>query len=217
MKPWLRWGVVSSKATVKTMAKDKTKNRGHEPEPKEEGWEDLFESSTVDGFELATEDTYLDAYKQETRDNDVQQVISFWMGPEEYALDLLEVKEILRYQPPTCVPRTKPFILGVISVRGEVLPVLDLMARMGLGHSKANDTTRILVVEREGERYGLTVDSISGVEELTTDHVEPPPPAMKGQEDDFLSGIGRIGSRMLILIQLSTVLSFEAALALEAT
>jgi len=197
------------------MAKDKNQNNGHDSEPREEGWEDLFKSSTMGGFDLATEDTYLDAYKQQTEDTDLQQVLAFWMGSEEYALDLLEVKEILRYQPPTRVPRTKPFILGVISVRGEVLPVLDLMSRMGLGQTKANDTTRILVVERDGERYGLTVDAISGVEELTPSHVEPPPPAMKGQEDDFLSGIGRIGARMLILIQLSVVLSFHAPLALE--
>jgi purine-binding chemotaxis protein CheW len=196
--------------------KEDEKRADEMSEPHEEAWDDLLGRADSE-LELATEDTYLDAYSPRSELEGERQILGFWLGKEEYALDLLEVNEILRWRPCTPVPRTRDFVLGVISVRGDVLPVIDLRKRLGLEGDGAVEACRVLVVGKESERFGLLVDSVSGVTRLAADQIEPTPPMMSRQEADFVAGIGRAGPRMLILIQLEAVLDFEAAIQEETT
>ncbi len=186
------------------------------PATKEEAWEDIFEAGETGTLPFATTDTYLDAYRVQSEDEN-KKILAFKLGVEEYALDILEVKEILRFQPPTFVPRTKPFVLGVISIRGEVLPILDLKHRMGLGQTKITEKTRILIVERRDERFGLTVDAITSVEDLSRTDIESSPHVRSTQEEGFVEGIGRRGERILILVRVTEVLNFGSAAELEKT
>ncbi len=170
-------------------------------------WEEIF-GSTGDGkIKFATADTYLDAYRANREEKTGRKFLAFFLGTEEYAADLRSIKEILKYQVPTYVPRTRPFLLGVISVRGEVLPVLDLKRKTGMGETRITNKTRILVVERDNERFGLTVDEISSVEVLPPSSIQPPP-VSSGREKEFVEGIGRIGERLLILISMAEILDF---------
>jgi purine-binding chemotaxis protein CheW len=186
----------------------------------EEAWEDLFSGEQTQ-LKLATEETYLDAYNQTPKiQKDQKKVLAFWLGREEYGMDLLDVNEILRPKAITPVPRTRDFVLGVISVRGEVLPVIDLRRRMGLEHGShtrrqsdpdRDGQARILVVSLDEEQFGLIVDAVSGVTVLDTHQIELSPPVVSRQEGELVTGIGRVGARMIILVRLDAVLDFEAA------
>lgn len=178
-------------------------------------WEDIFGSAGSGNLRLATADTYLDAYRVEKKEEDNRKFLAFFLGKEEYAVELPAIKEILKYQAPTFVPRTKPFVLGVISVRGEVLPIIDLKLRMDLGETLISGKTRILVAEHNNERFGLTVDSITSVEVLPPSSIQPPP-ITTGRDKEFIEGIGRIGDRLLILTCTTEVLDFGAAAESEA-
>jgi len=164
-----------------------------------------------DTLQLATEDTYHHGYVQKTRAGFSREVLSFSLGGEEYGIDILRIDEILKYRPPTEVPRAPAFILGVIAVRGLIIPVMDLRMRVRLPATPPAKDSRILVVTRDGDRYGLVVDAVHQVVRMREEEVEPPPAMLGGgPEAEFIEGIGRPRpDRMLILLGLDSVLSFS--------
>ena len=118
--------------------------------------------------------------------------LSFMLGREEYALPLVRINEIIKPRVVTEVPRCAPFVLGVLSLRGVIIPVFDLAARLGLGKVQPKKHARIVIVRRsDGELVGLAVDSVQDVVKVLPDDIEPPPPAMAGAEAQFLEGVGR--------------------------
>lgn len=179
-------------------------------EAAEQAWDQLFGGAETTGIVFATEETYHKAQEEGIREADVRQLLAFNVGGEDYAVDLHEVKEILKHRPVTSVPRTKDFVVGVISVRGVVMPVLDLARRLGLGPGEVTPHTRILVVGDLEQRYGLVVDGVMGVERGADLRVEPPPGVISGHAAEFFEGIGRMGSKMFILLCLDAILNFEA-------
>jgi purine-binding chemotaxis protein CheW len=176
----------------------------------EQAWDQLFGGAETTGLVFATEETYHKAQEERSREENVRQLLAFKVGGEDYAVDLHEVKEILKHRPVTSVPRTKDFVAGVISVRGVVMPVVDLARRLGLGSGEPTSHTRILVVGDLEQRYGLVVDGVMGVERGANLRVEPPPGVISGSVAEFFEGIGRMGSKMFILLRLEAILDFEA-------
>jgi purine-binding chemotaxis protein CheW len=179
-------------------------------EPIEPGWEDLFGDAQPSEIPFATEATFHQARKAERVDPGQRQLLSFSVGGEGYAVDLDQVKEILKFRPVTPVPRTKPFVTGVISVRGVVMPVVDLGLRLGMGPTAVTAQTRILVTGDDEQRYGLMVESVAGVERTGAFRVEPPPGVMSPAEAELVEGIGRVGTNMYILLRIDAILDFEA-------
>jgi purine-binding chemotaxis protein CheW len=173
---------------------------------------------TVAGLSLATEEAW---HRRGTSSSAPQRdFLTVRVGDEEYGIDILRIREIIKPRLPTEVPRAPSFVSGVISVRGVVMPVLDLRVRLGLGaavdappgNESRRDRSRILIVTREDELIGLRVDEVRQVVRLGDDEVEPPPPMLGGAEADFVHGIGRTRSaRMVILIALDAILRFEVA------
>ena len=164
------------------------------------------------GFTFATEETYLRA--TDARDaRPTRAVLTFVVGGETYGLDILHIREIIKVVEVTEVPRAPAFLLGVISVRGVVIPVLDLRKRMRLDDTPLTRAARILVVERDGGSYGLLVDAVTGVIRFAESEIEPPPSTLTVADAGFLAGIGRYlqgkRTRMVILLQLEAVVSFE--------
>src|SRR6185369_12304933 len=110
-------------------------------------------------------------------------------------------------------PRTPGFLTGIITVRGAVIPVIDLRARLKLPVTPPTRAARILVVVKDGESYGLLVDAVSGVVRLAESEIEVPPSTLAGGEGVFLAGIGRhrVGrrDRMVILLSLQQVVDFN--------
>lgn len=166
------------------------------------------------GFQFATEETYLRATDgRESRPT--RAVLTFVVGGETYGIDILHIREIIKVVEVTPVPRTPAFLLGVITQRGTVIPVLDLRARLRLDDTPLTRAARVLVVDCDGDPFGLLVDSVSDVVRFAESDIEPPPSTLAVADANFLNGIGRyqLGkrSKMVILLHLDSVVDFEVA------
>lgn len=134
------------------------------------------------------------------------ELIGFMLSDEEYALDILEVREIVRPRRITPVPRTEDYLRGVITLRGVIVPVFDLRLRLGLGEALEGPNTKIIVVYRGEECAGLIVDSITQVMRVAVAGIEPPPPTIGAVEGEFIGGVTRHRERLVILLNLNRVL-----------
>lgn len=134
------------------------------------------------------------------------QLVSFHLAGEEYALEILRVQEIIRMQDLTRVPNAPPFVEGVINLRGRVIPVVGLRKRFGLEPIPPGKNTRIVVVEVHGTVVGLVVDSVSEVLRVAADTIEPPPRLGK-MEREYVSGVGKLENRLLLLLDVDHLLS----------
>lgn len=132
--------------------------------------------------------------------------LGFMLTNEEYALDILEIKEIIRPQAITLVPRTPDYLSGIITLRGVIVPVFDLRRRLGMPEAEQGPKTRIVVVYRGDEFAGLIVDSITQVMRVDMNAVEPPPPTIAVVEAEFIKGVTRYLERLVILLNLNRVL-----------
>ena len=138
------------------------------------------------------------------------QLVVFDLANEHYGVDIAAVESIIKMQPVTVVPHTPAFVEGVTNLRGEVLPVIDLRKRFGLpidqGRSK---DTRIVVVEIDGKKVGMVVDAVSEVLRVPDEAIEPPSPIVTTVDSAFIRGIAKVDERLIILVELSKVLSTE--------
>jgi purine-binding chemotaxis protein CheW len=174
--------------------------------PADSGLDRLFSAVQVSGF--AGEDNYQSSLvAQDARDDDgLLQCLSFQLGTEEYALDITRISEIIKPRDYTDIPRVPEFIVGLISLRGVVVPIIDLRRRFNLGSGVASHDSRIIVCRAEEVTAGLLVDSITQVLRLSADQIEPPPAILSGIDRQLVSGVGRYQGRMVIMLNLSTVL-----------
>lgn len=134
------------------------------------------------------------------------QLVSFHVGDEEFGLDILRVQEIIRIQPLTRVPNLPDYIDGVFNLRGKVIPVIGLRRRLGLDKQSADKQTRIVVVDVHNQTLGFIVDSVSEVLRIHSGTVEPTPRLGK-TERDYISGVGKLDSRLLLMIDLEQLMS----------
>jgi len=146
------------------------------------------------------------------------QYLGFSLAGETYAIELLRIREIIEHVPITRVPGMPPVVLGVINLRGRVVPVVDLAVKMGLGARPITRWTCFVIVEAllDGERttLGLLADSVSEVLDLGPDDIEPPPAFGTRAPVDYLRGLGRQEQRFILLLDLDRVLSAEELLGL---
>ncbi len=149
----------------------------------------------------------------ETNDAGRVQYLSFSLRETEYAVGILKVKEILQYEQTTRVPATPRSVRGVINLRGQVVPVLDLAAKFGLGETEPTRLTCILIVEAQLEGaatvVGVMADSVQEVIELGPNDIEPTPAFGTQVRVDFLVGVGKIGKRFVLLLDLDRVISAD--------
>ena len=132
---------------------------------------------------------------------EILQLVSFQLGPEEYAIDILGVQEIIRMVEITHVPNAPHFVEGVVNLRGKVIPIINLRARLGLRSVEPTKDTRIVVVEVAHLILWFIVDSVEEVLRLPEELIEQPPLTGRGA-DDFHRGVGRVDGRLLILLNL---------------
>jgi purine-binding chemotaxis protein CheW len=134
------------------------------------------------------------------------QVVSFRVGNEEFGLDILRVQEIIRVQDLTRVPNSPDFVDGVINLRGKVIPVIALRKRFGLPDQVHDQQTRIVVLEVQNMVLGFIVDSVSEVLRIPTSTVAPPP-RLGRIESEFVSGVGKLENRLLILLDVDRIMA----------
>lgn len=144
--------------------------------------------------------------RQET---ELLQLVTFSIGDEEFGVEILKVQEIIRMLEITKVPKAPPFVEGVINLRGKVIPIIDLRKRFGLASRDHDKNTRIIVINIHSMIVGFVVDSVSEVLRLPLNTVEPPPPVVAGLDSDYISGVGKLEDRLLIMLDLDRLLSNE--------
>ena len=143
------------------------------------------------------------------KDDKLLQLVTFSICEEEFGVDILKVQEIIRIMEITKVPRAQLFVEGVINLRGKVIPIIDLRRRFGFSSKEHDKNTRIIVIEINTVIVGFVVDSVSEVLRVPADTVEPPPPVVAGVESEYISGVGKLQDRLLILLDLDKLLSTE--------
>ncbi|MBZ4643097.1 MAG: CheW protein [Deferribacteraceae bacterium] len=149
----------------------------------------------------------------ELKDENSFQLVGFKLGDEEYAIDVLKIQEIIRLIEITTVPRTDPYILGVINLRGKVIPVVDLRVRFELDRSDFDKKTRIIVVKFEKENIGFVVDEVTEVIRIDKSIVEPTPPLVGAVGQEYILGICKYQKRLIILLDIDRVVYDDDSLA----
>jgi len=129
----------------------------------------------------------------------------------EYGVPITQVQEINRLTDPTKLPKAPDFVEGVINLRGKVIPIIDLKKRFGMSKSEYTDDTRIVVVEIAGQTVGVVVDLVTEVLRLPESSIEPPPSMIAGITANYLTGVGKVGNRLLVLLDLAQILSESEA------
>lgn len=146
----------------------------------------------------------------------VSQYLSFFVAGEEYALGILQVREIIEYETVTRVPGAPAWIRGVTNLRGSVLPVIDLAVKFGLPPSTLQRRSCVVVVEvsLQGDKLvlGVLADAIGQVVELGAGDVEPPPAFGAPVRVDYLQGLGRAGKKFILLLDIDRVLTGQEIL-----
>lgn len=143
------------------------------------------------------------------------QLACFRVGSEMYALDIMRIKEIIRPQKLTAVPKAPDFIEGVINLRGAVIPVVDLRKRFGQPHFEAGQGGRIIICSLAGKILGLLVDDVTEVQRYTRQDIQPAPQFLKGKGAEFFLGVCRRGEELMMLVDLERILSSEEKIDLE--
>jgi purine-binding chemotaxis protein CheW len=143
------------------------------------------------------------------------QLVSFKIGDEEFGVDILKVQEINRMLAITKVPNAPMFVEGVVNLRGRIIPVADLRSRLGMPKVDHNAKTRIIVVELENRTVGFIVDEVSEVLRIPRNITEPPPAMVASIDTDYITAVGKLEDRLLILLDLDKIFNFEEEKLLE--
>lgn len=171
--------------------------------------EELFSSRPE--MHLATEESYLQGLlgTDGAAEGTTRQWLTFSLGDEEYALDIENVHEIIKPREVTDIPRAPDFVLGIISLRGIIIPVYDLKKRLKLGSAEVSLTSRVIVCQSGDRTAGLLVDGITQVIRLPEEQIELPPAVLSGLDRDLVEVVGRHQGRMMVLLHLPSVLDAE--------
>ncbi|WP_305041842.1 chemotaxis protein CheW [Geoalkalibacter sp.] len=143
------------------------------------------------------------------------QLACFRLGEEFYALDIMKIREIIKPQKLTPVPRAPSFIEGVINLRGVVIPVVDMRRRFGLPIEPGRQKSRIIICSFSEKIIGLLVDEVTEVRSFTREEVQPPPPFMQGPATDFILGVCRVRGELLVILDVEKILSNDEKIDFE--
>ena len=153
----------------------------------------------------------------ENKQNEGQtnQYVSFVLHGEEYGVPILCVQEIIRYETLTRVPQSPDYVDGVLNLRGQVIPVVNLRKKFELPAQDRDKSTRIIVVEVRGRVMGMVVDEVSEVLQVDMGNIAPPPPMGTHLRTDYISGMAKINETLVILLEIDKILTTEESVVLE--
>ena len=133
--------------------------------------------------------------------------LTFRLGDEEYGIDILKVQEIRSYEQPTRIANAPSFIKGVVNLRGVIVPIVDLRIKLGCDTAEYNSFTVVIVLNVKGRVVGAVVDSVSDVLALDAQTIKPAPEMNSAVDTSFITGIGSVGERMLILMDIEGLMA----------
>lgn len=149
-----------------------------------------------------TEDNYEESLKKSSQNEEKLSIISFFLGVDEYAFEVTDAVEVLKARQLTEVPRTPEFIKGILSLRGEMIPVIDLKKRLGISLMADKASSRILVAAID-VKAGFLVDKLSGVKEVSAGAVEAAEP------QKFVKGVIKVNDSNILLLDISKLIDFS--------
>ncbi len=138
---------------------------------------------------------------------DVQEYLSFILSDEQYALDITSVKEIRGYEKVTPIANAPAFIKGVLNLRGDIVPIIDLRIKFNIPNPTYNEFTIVIMLHVHNRVIGIVVDGVSDVVRLTDDEVRPPPDFGVIFDSRFLKGLATVDDRMIILVNIEQLIS----------
>jgi purine-binding chemotaxis protein CheW len=138
-----------------------------------------------------------------------QEFLVFTLGDEEYGIDILKVQEIRGYDQVTRIANTPSFIKGVTNLRGVIVPIVDLRVKFSQGDVEYNDNTVVIVLNLGQRVVGIVVDGVSDVLSLTAEQIRPAPEFAVTLSTEYLTGLGALGDRMLILVNIEKLLNSD--------
>lgn len=147
-----------------------------------------------------------DLNDEEDEDTQKDKFLTFHVGNEDYGIDIRFVTEIIGIQRITEIPDMPAFVRGVINLRGQVIPVMDVRTRFNLESRDYDDRTCIMVVNINETSIGLVVDTVSEVTDIPEAQIEPPPVTGKGTKSRYIKGMGKVGEEVKILLDVNKLL-----------
>lgn len=136
-----------------------------------------------------------------------REYLTFRLDQEEYGIDILKVQEIRGYEPPTRVAEAPNFIKGVVNLRGTIVPIVDMRLKFNCAQAEYNSFTVVIVLNLRNRIVGIVVDSVSDVMELPAENIKPAPDLDSGIDSAAVLGLGSLGDRMLILVDIERLMS----------
>ncbi|SFZ78753.1 chemotaxis protein CheW [Chitinimonas taiwanensis] len=130
----------------------------------------------------------------------------FTLGSEEYAIDILKVQEIRGFEQPTRIANTPPFLLGVINLRGAIVPIVDLRVKFQIGEARYDEFTVVVILNLAGRITGAVVDGVSDVIALTDNIIKPTPEFGAAVDTAYIVGLAPVDERMLILVDIEKLM-----------
>lgn len=136
-----------------------------------------------------------------------KQYVIFKLGSEEYGVDIMRVKEISEFKESTKVPNSPYFVDGIINLRGEIIPIINLKKRFNIESEGINSDTRIIVINLNEKNVGFVVDEASQVLRINDEDIDPAPEIIAGVDRQYINGVGKIDDKIVILLDLEKILS----------
>jgi purine-binding chemotaxis protein CheW len=144
------------------------------------------------------------------------QLVIFTIGNENYGVDIASVEGIVKMQTITNLPHKLGFVEGITNLRGEIIPVINLRKRFGMPSSIEDKNTRIVIAKNNSKKIGMIVDSVSEVLRIQDNCIEPPPVMVSTADAAYITGIAKVEGRLIILLNLSKILSMEEQVQVQA-
>jgi purine-binding chemotaxis protein CheW len=135
-----------------------------------------------------------------------QEFLTFTLGPEEYAIDILKVQEIRGYEKPTTIANAPVFLKGVINLRGIIVPIVDMRIKFNVGQADYTQFTVVIILNVASRVVGMVVDSVSDVTSLNDNQIRPTPDFAATVDTQYINGLGTLGERMLIVVDIEKLM-----------
>ena len=136
-----------------------------------------------------------------------REYLTFRLDQEEYGIDILKVQEIRGYEPPTRIANAPRFIKGVVNLRGTIVPIVDMRLKFNCAQARYDSFTVVIILNLHSRVVGIVVDSVSDVMELSAESIRPAPDIESVIDNDCIMGLGSVGERMLILLDIEKLMS----------
>ncbi|MDD0840085.1 chemotaxis protein CheW [Curvibacter sp. HBC61] len=136
-----------------------------------------------------------------------REYLTFRLDQEEYGIDILKVQEIRGYEPPTRIANAPEFIKGVVNLRGTIVPIVDMRLKFNCANAEYNNFTVVIILNLRSRVVGIVVDSVSDVMELSPDNIKAAPDIESVIDNGCILGLGSVGERMLILLDIEKLMS----------